>query len=67
MDGDITFSSNLIFSEDQLTRPILRLAECRLEIGAAAAFINFDDNAPPLAGIIEPFATMHDAWRADND
>ena len=39
------------------TRADLRLAECRVEYGGGCAFINFDDNAPPLRESIEPFAT----------
>ena len=39
--------------------------ECRVELWGGCAFINFDDDAPPLRQCIEPFATTLDAWHAD--
>jgi phenylpropionate dioxygenase-like ring-hydroxylating dioxygenase large terminal subunit len=48
------FDPKLLDAED------LRLRECRLETWGGCAFINFDDEAPPLRPSLEPFATYHD-------
>lgn len=58
------FAPNL-FEKDQLEDADLRLRECRLETWGGCAFINFDDDAPPLRASLEPFATYHDAFRVD--
>ena len=55
-----------IFSRENLDKSDLRLRECRLETWGGCAFINLDDNAPPLRESIEPFATMHDAWHVES-
>ena len=55
-----------LFSRESLDKADLRLRECRLEIWGGCAFINFDDNAPPLRESIEPFASMHDAWHVES-
>jgi phenylpropionate dioxygenase-like ring-hydroxylating dioxygenase large terminal subunit len=66
-DGKCKFvySPNL-FEKDQLRGQDLALRECRLETWGGCAFINFDDNAPPLRASIEPFATIHDAWHVES-
>ena len=38
----------------------IRLAECRIDTWGGYAFINLDDDAPPLRYALEPFATYHD-------
>lgn len=43
----------------------LGLRDVRLELWGGAAFINFDDNAPPLRDSIEPFASYHDLRNAE--
>jgi phenylpropionate dioxygenase-like ring-hydroxylating dioxygenase large terminal subunit len=66
-DGKCKFVySPTLFEKDQLRGQDLALRECRLEIWGGCAFINFDDNAPPLRDSIEPFATMHDAWHVES-
>jgi glycine betaine catabolism A len=55
-----------LFELDNLDKADLRLRECRLETWGGCAFINLDDNAPPLRESIEPFATMHDAWQVED-
>lgn len=55
-----------LFDRDNLDKSDLQLRECRLELWGGCAFINFDDNAPPLRESIEPFATMHDAWHVES-
>ncbi len=55
-----------LFARDNINKSDLRLKECRLELWGGCAFINFDDNAPPLRESIEPFATMHDAWQVES-
>lgn len=66
-DGKCKFvyAANL-FEKDQVRPQDLALRECRLESWGGCAFINFDDNAPPLRASIEPFATMHDAWQVES-
>jgi len=54
-----------VFSRENLNKSDLRLRECRLETWGGCAFINLDDNAPPLRDSIEPFATMFDVWHAE--
>ncbi|MGO8856865.1 MAG: aromatic ring-hydroxylating oxygenase subunit alpha [Steroidobacteraceae bacterium] len=55
-----------LFQRDVVRGDDLRLRECRVELWGGCAFINFDDNAPPLRQSIEPFATMHDAWHVES-
>ncbi len=66
VDGSnrFVFAPNL-FQKDQLEAADLRLRECRLETWGGCAFINFDDDAPPLRPSIEPFATYHDVLRVE--
>ncbi len=39
---------------------------CAARCGAAAPWINLDDDAPPLRQCIEPFATTFDAWKLES-
>ena len=55
-----------IFDRDNLDKTDLRLREVRLETWGGCAFINLDNNAPPLRQSIEPFATMHDLWHVES-
>jgi phenylpropionate dioxygenase-like ring-hydroxylating dioxygenase large terminal subunit len=65
LNGECTFVfTPELFDECNLDRNDLRLRECRVECWGGCAFINLDDDAPPLRDSIEPFATMHDAWHA---
>jgi phenylpropionate dioxygenase-like ring-hydroxylating dioxygenase large terminal subunit len=66
LDGSnrFVFAPNL-FREDQLDPVDLGLRACRLETWGGCAFVNFDDDAPPLRPSLEPFATYHDAFLVD--
>ncbi len=66
VDGSnrFVFAPNL-FERDQLADADLRLRECRVETWGGCAFINYDDEAPPLRASLEPFATYHDGFRID--
>jgi phenylpropionate dioxygenase-like ring-hydroxylating dioxygenase large terminal subunit len=66
LDGSnrFVFAPNL-FREDQLDPIDLGLRACRLETWGGCAFVNFDDDAPPLRSSLEPFATYHDAFLVD--
>lgn len=55
-----------IFDRDQLRGADLALRECRVELWGGCAFINFDDNAPPLRESLGKFADMHDAWHVES-
>ena len=66
LNGECTFVfTPEAFDNRNLDRNDLRLRECRVECWGGCAFINLDDDAPPLRDSIEPFATMHDAWHAE--
>ncbi len=54
-----------LFDSSNLDKTDLHLRECRVELWGGCAFINFDDNAPPLRDSLEPFATIHDAGHAE--
>jgi len=65
MDGKNTFVYQPgLFSEHNLGAEDLDLPPVRVETWGGAAFINFDDNAPPLLDCIEPFASQHEARHA---
>jgi nitrite reductase/ring-hydroxylating ferredoxin subunit len=49
------------FSPENLDPVDLDLRTCRSEVWGGFAFINFDDDAPPLRPSIAPFASYHDA------
>ena len=66
LDGANTFLYQPdLFAEDNRVPEDVGLRECRVELWGGCAFINFDDDAPPLRQCIEPFATTLDAWHAD--
>jgi Rieske 2Fe-2S family protein len=50
------------FSEHNLRAGDLDLTPVRCETWGGCAWINLDDDAPPLRECIEPFATIQDAW-----
>jgi len=50
-----------IFSEELLDRAEIDLAPCRVELWGGCAFINFDDNAPPLLDCLGPVTERMDA------
>ena len=54
-----------VFDKELLDQADLRLGECRIEFWGGCAFINFDDDAPPLQASLEPFAGYHDAHNVE--
>jgi len=58
MEGDNTFvfGKQQIFTEHNLEQAELNLAPCRIELWGGCAFINFDDDAPPLLECLGPVA-----------
>lgn len=67
IDGQSTFVFEPeAFSKENMCDADLNLVPVRLETWGGCAFINFDNDAPPLRESIEPFATMHDAWHVES-
>src|SRR5215212_7105807 len=67
LDGSSSFVFEPeLFDEGNLEKNDLHLKEGRVELWGGCAFINLDDNAPPLRESIEPFASMHDAWQVED-
>jgi phenylpropionate dioxygenase-like ring-hydroxylating dioxygenase large terminal subunit len=54
------------FSAHNLEPAELNLTPVRCEVWGGCVWINLDDEAPPLRDCIEPFATVHDAWKAES-
>jgi glycine betaine catabolism A len=66
-DGANTFvSQSRTFAEHNLAPGDIALAPVRSEVWGGCAWINFDDDAPPLRECIEPFATTLDAWKLES-
>jgi nitrite reductase/ring-hydroxylating ferredoxin subunit len=66
-DGTNTFVSKArTFSEHNLEPGDIDLVPVRCETWGGSAWINLDDDAPPLRQCIEPFATTFDAWKLDS-
>ena len=66
LNGECSFVfSAELFDDENLEKSDLKLRECRVETWGGCAFINLDDNAPPLRPSIEPFASMHDEWHVE--
>ena len=66
-DGVNTFvTRSKTFSEHNLQAQDLNLTPVRCEEWGGCAFINLSDDAPPLRDCIEPFATVHDAWKVES-
>jgi nitrite reductase/ring-hydroxylating ferredoxin subunit len=55
-----------LFAEHNRQADDLDLVSVRCELWGGCAWINLDDNAPPLRDTIEPFATIYDAWKAES-
>jgi phenylpropionate dioxygenase-like ring-hydroxylating dioxygenase large terminal subunit len=54
------------FSEHNLESDEINLVPVRCEMWGGCAWINFDDDAPPLRECIEPAATVLDAWKVES-
>ena len=66
MDGINTFVfGRHVFDEANLEKADLNLIPCRVEIWGGCAFINFDDNAPPLQDCLKPAAEKLDPRNVD--
>ena len=66
-DGANTFvPQSRTFAEHNLQGGDLGLVPVRCETWGGCAWINFDDQAPPLRECIEPFATVMDAWKVES-
>ena len=67
MDGECTFVfGKQVFSEAIVAQAELNLAPCRVELWGGCAFINFDDDAPPLLECLGPVAERLDARNVEN-
>ena len=66
MDGECTFVfGQNIFDEDILEKSEIDLEPVRVEFWAGCAFINFDDNAPPLLECLGPVVERLNARNVD--
>jgi phenylpropionate dioxygenase-like ring-hydroxylating dioxygenase large terminal subunit len=66
-DGKNTFvTQSKTFAQHNLEPEDLDLTPVRAEEWGGCAWINFDDDAPPLRLCIEPFATTLDAWKVES-
>ncbi len=54
------------FSQENMCESDLDLREVRVETWGGCAFINFDDNAPPLRPSLGPFGERMEAWNVDD-
>jgi phenylpropionate dioxygenase-like ring-hydroxylating dioxygenase large terminal subunit len=66
-DGANSFVSRAgTFAGHNLQPADLDLTPVRCEVWGGCAWINLDDDAPPLRPCIEPFATTLDAWKMES-
>lgn len=66
-DGKNTFvPKRSSFSEHNLQGDDIDLRSVQCETWGGCAWINLDDDAPPLRPCIEPFATIMDAWKLES-
>ena len=66
IDGKNTFVfGKSIFSEEMLDPAEINLAPCRVESWGGCAFINFDNDAPPLRETLGPVADKLEARNVD--
>jgi phenylpropionate dioxygenase-like ring-hydroxylating dioxygenase large terminal subunit len=64
LEGKNTFvSQRRSFAEHNLQPGDIDLTPVRCEVWGGCAWINLDDDAPPLRTCIEPAATILDAWK----
>lgn len=54
------------FALHNTERPDIDLVPVRCETWGGCAFINFDDDAPPLRDCLEPAASILDEWRVES-
>jgi len=66
-DGTNTLvTQSRTFAEHNLVPEDLDLTPVRCETWGGSAFVNFDDEAPPLRDCLEPFASSLDAWKMES-
>ena len=67
LDGKNTYvPQTQTFAEHNLQPDDIDLTPVRCEVWGGCAWINLDDDAPPLRQCIEPFATILDAWKVES-
>ena len=67
LDGKNTHVSGArTFSEHNLQPDDINLVPVRCEVWGGCAWINLDDDAPPLRQSMEPAATMLDEWKVES-
>ncbi len=67
IDGRNTFVLRPeVFAEENMSPDDLQLVSVRCELWGGCAWINLDDNAPPLRDCLEPFASIYDAWKVES-
>jgi glycine betaine catabolism A len=67
LDGRNTFVARPeLFAEHNLCPGDLCLVSVRCELWGGCAWINLDEGAPPLRDCLEPFASIHDAWKVES-
>src|SRR3954463_5810999 len=67
VDGKNTFVPRLrAFSEHNLQPGDIDLVPVQCEMWGGCAWINFDDDAPPVRQCMEPAATILDAWKVES-
>jgi phenylpropionate dioxygenase-like ring-hydroxylating dioxygenase large terminal subunit len=66
-DGKNAFvSQSRTFNEHNLQPEDINLVPVRCEVWGGCAWINLDDDAPPLRACLEPAATILDAWQVES-
>jgi phenylpropionate dioxygenase-like ring-hydroxylating dioxygenase large terminal subunit len=67
IDGENSFiPRKKMFAEHNVQTGDVDLVPVRCELWGACAWINFDDDAPPLRQAIEPAASILDAWQVES-
>ncbi len=67
LDGKNTFIPRAkAFAEHNRAPDDINLIPVRCEVWGGCAWINLDDNAPPLRACLEPAATILDAWKVES-
>jgi Rieske 2Fe-2S family protein len=54
------------FDEHNMSPEELQLVSVKCEQWGGCAWINLDDNAPPLRDWMEPFASIYDEWKVES-
>ena len=54
------------FADENMAADDLQLVPVKCELWGGCAWINLDDDAPPLRDWMEPFASIYDAWKVES-